>query len=141
MLIWRAATVLHGRLGSYGRKLVTAISGGMFIGMSGMSNHLGTSGRAHVSASKAGLEGLVRGLAMELAGDNITVNAVAPGAIDTERGAAAGERPSGTVARIPLGRAGTVDDIAAMVRHLAGPHGRYITGQCIHVNGGMYLGH
>ncbi len=118
-----------------------ARGGGAFIGMSGMSNHVGTKGRAHVNASKAGLEGFLRGLAMELAADNITVNAVAPGAIDTVRGAAAGARPAGIADNIPLGRSGSVDDIAAMVRHLVGPQGSYITGQCIHVNGGTYLGH
>ena len=118
-----------------------ARGGGAFIGMSGMSNHVGTKGRAQVNASKAGLEGFLRGLAMELAADNITVNAVAPGAIDTVRGAAAGARPAGIADNIPLGRSGSVDDIAAMVRHLVGPQGSYITGQCIHVNGGTYLGH
>ncbi|MEE1556663.1 MAG: SDR family oxidoreductase, partial [Alphaproteobacteria bacterium] len=101
----------------------------------------GAKERAHVNASKAGLEGFVRGLAMELAADNITANIVAPGAIDTVRGAAAGARPPGVHDKIPLGRAGTVDEIAAMVRHLAGPQGGYITGQCIHINGGIYLGH
>ena len=118
-----------------------ARGGGAFVGLSGISNHIGAKERAHVNASKAGLEGFVRGIAMELATDNITANIVAPGAIDTARGAAAGARPPGVHDRIPLGRAGTVDEIAAMVRHLAGPQGRYITGQCIHINGGIYLGH
>ena len=118
-----------------------ARGGGRFIGMSGVSNHMGTRERAHVNASKAGLEGLVRGLAMELAADNITANAIAPGAIDTVRGAAAGALPAGVANTVPLGRRGTVDEIAAMVRHLVGPQGSYITGQCIHINGGNYLGH
>ena len=118
-----------------------ARGGGAFIGLSGISNHMGTPGRAHVNASKAGLEGFVRGLAMELAPDNITVNTVAPGAIDTVRGAAAGTLPSGVASKIPLARKGTVEEIAAMVQHLAGPQGGYITGQCIHINGGGYLGH
>jgi len=118
-----------------------ARGGGAIIGMSGVSNHAGTRERAHVNASKAGLEGLVRGLAVELAADNITVNAIAPGAIDTVRGAAAGVLPPGMAKTIPLGRRGTVDEIAAMVRHLVGPDGGYITGQCIHINGGIYLGH
>ena len=118
-----------------------ARGGGAFIGLSGISNHIGAKERAHVNASKAGLEGFVRGLAMELAADNITANIVAPGAIDTVRGAAAGARPPGVHDKIPLGRAGTVDESAAMVCHLAGPQGGYITGQCIHINGGIYLGH
>ncbi len=118
-----------------------ARGGGAFVGLSGISNHIGAKERAHVNASKAGLEGFVRGLAMELAADNITANIVAPGAIDTKRGAAAGARPPGVHDRIPLGRAGTVDEISAMVRHLVGPQGGYITGQCIHVNGGIFMGH
>ena len=119
-----------------------ARGGGAFVAVSGISHHVGTRNRAHVNASKAGLEGFVRGLAMELAADNITANTVAPGAIDTLRGAAAGgARPAGVHERVPLGRAGTVDEIAAMVRHLVGPQGGYVTGQCIHINGGTYLGH
>ncbi len=118
-----------------------ARGGGAFVAMSGISHHIGAKERAHVNASKAGLEGFVRGLAMELATDNITANVVAPGAIDTRRGAAAGARSPGSLDRIPLGRSGTVDEIAGMVRHLVGPQGGYITGQCIHVNGGTYLGH
>jgi 3-oxoacyl-[acyl-carrier protein] reductase len=119
-----------------------ARGGGAFIGLSGISNHVGTTERVHVNASKAGMEGLVRGLAMELAPHAITVNAVAPGAIDTVRGASAGALPSGLVnSGIPLNRKGTPEEIAAMVRLLAGPEGAYITGQVIHVNGGKYLGH
>ena len=109
--------------------------------MSGISHYVGAKQRAHVNASKAGLEGLMRGLAMELASDNITANVVAPGAIDTVRGTAAGARSPGAFDRIPLARPGTVDEIAAMVRLLVGPQGGFITGQCMHVNGGAYLGH
>src|SRR5437868_3762973 len=64
--------------------------GGSFIGLSGVSHHAGSSGRIHVNASKAGLEGMIRGLAMELAPHNITANCVAPGSIDTVRGPSAG---------------------------------------------------
>lgn len=115
-----------------------ARGGGAFVGLSGVSNHIGTTERAHVNASKAGLEGFVRGLALELAPHKITVNAVAPGAIATVRGASAGARP-GNFGDIPLGRMGEVEEIAAMVRLLVGPQGGYITGQTIHVNGGKYL--
>jgi 3-oxoacyl-[acyl-carrier protein] reductase len=128
-------------LARYAVPQMQARGGGRVVGLSGISNHVGAKERAHVNASKAGLEGLVRGLAMELAADNITVNAVAPGAIDTVRGSAAGKAPPGIAEAIPLGRRGSVEEIAAMVRHLVGPHGGYITGQCIHVNGGIYLGH
>ena len=117
-----------------------ARGGGAFVAMSGISHHIGAKERAHVNASKAGLEGFVRGLAMELAADNITVNAIAPGAIDTQRGAAAGVRSPGALDRIPLRRIGMMDEISAMVRHLGGPFGGFITGQCIHINGGAHLG-
>jgi 3-oxoacyl-[acyl-carrier protein] reductase len=118
-----------------------ARGGGAFVGMSGISHHAGARDRVHVNASKAGLEGLIRGLAMELAPHKITVNAVAPGLIDTVRGAAAGGAPADAnrTATIPLRRAGTVDEIAAVVRLLVGPEGSYITGQTIHVNGGSFL--
>lgn len=116
-----------------------ARGGGAFVALSGISNHVGTPNRCHVSASKAGLEGLVRALAIELAPHGVTANCVAPGAIDTARGTSAGPMPPGLVASIPLARRGTVDEIAAMVRLLAGPEGAYVTGQTIHVNGGAFL--
>lgn len=117
-----------------------ARGGGSIIAMSGMSNHVGTPNRAHVSASKAALEGLMRSLAVEFGGQNIRANCIAPGAIDTVRGASAGVLPNTlTLEGTPLGRRGTVDEIAGMVRLLAGPEGAYITGQTLHVNGGVYL--
>lgn len=112
--------------------------GGAFVAMSGISTHVGTPNRCHVSASKAGLEGLMRALAIELAPKRVTFNCVAPGAIDTTRGASAGARPSDDRA-VPLGRKGTVEEIAATVRYLVGPEGAYTTGQTIHVNGGVFL--
>jgi len=115
--------------------------GGAFVGLSGMSHHLGLANRCHVSASKAGLEGLVRSLAVELAPHRITVNAVSPGSIDTVRGASAGALPpGGGGADAPLGRQGTVEEIAAAVAYLVGPGGAYVTGQTIHVNGGRFFG-
>jgi 3-oxoacyl-[acyl-carrier protein] reductase len=114
--------------------------GGSIIGLSGISTHIGTPNRAHVSASKAGLEGLMRALAVELAPHNIRANSVAPGAIDTVRGASAGAQPSTLrEAGIPLQRRGTVEEIAGVVRLLAGPEGGYVTGQTINVNGGAFL--
>lgn len=114
--------------------------GGAIVTLSGISNHIGTRNRAHVNASKAGLEGLTRGLAMELAEHRITVNSVAPGSIDTVRGAAAGTRP-GNLGHdnIPLKRLGLPSEIAGMVLHLCSPAGAYVTGQTIHVNGGVFL--
>lgn len=114
--------------------------GGAIVAMSGISNHVGTPNRCHVSASKAGLEGLMRSLAVELAPHRIRCNCVAPGAVDTRRGTSAGAMPS-TLADdgIPLGRKATVEEIAGTVRYLAGPEGAYVTGQTLHVNGGLYL--
>jgi 3-oxoacyl-[acyl-carrier protein] reductase len=114
--------------------------GGAIVALSGISTHVGTLNRCHVSASKAGLEGLMRALAMELAPHTITCNTVAPGAVDTVRGASAGVLPPTLADRgIPLGRKAAVAEISAAVRFLAGPEGRYITGQTLHVNGGAFL--
>lgn len=119
---------------------MVARGGGAIVALSGLSHHVGTPQRCHVSASKAGLEGLVRALAVELAPQAITCNCVAPGLVDTARGASAGAVPStlGTDS-IPLGRKARVQEIAAMVAFLTGPEGRFITGQTIHVNGGAFL--
>ena len=119
-------------------QMVAKGQGGSFVAMSGISTHVGTPNRCHVSASKAGLEGLMRALAVELAPHRITCNAVSPGAIDTARAASAGPRPVEN-RPIPLKRFGTVEEIAAMVRLLVGPEGTFITGQTLHVNGGEFL--
>jgi 3-oxoacyl-[acyl-carrier protein] reductase len=119
-------------------QMVAKGKGGAFVAMSGVSTHVGTLNRCHVSASKSGLEGLMRALARELAPHKITCNAVAPGAIDTARAATAGPRPI-QGRPIPLGRLGDVEEIAAMVRLLVGPEGTFITGQTLHVNGGEFL--
>ncbi len=118
-----------------------ARGGGRIVALSGISSHVGTANRCHVAASKAGLEGLMRALAVELAPHGITCNTVSPGTIDTVRGAAAGALPPsrGNMGAIPLGRKGDVDDIAAAVAHLVGPGGNYVTGQTLHVNGGSFL--
>jgi 3-oxoacyl-[acyl-carrier protein] reductase len=114
--------------------------GGAIVALSGISTHVGTPNRCHVSASKAGLEGLMRALAMELAPQGITCNTVAPGSVDTVRGASAGPLPAGRgESGIPLGRKAAMAEISAAVRFLAGPEGRYITGQTMHVNGGAFL--
>jgi len=121
-------------------QMVAKGQGGAFVAMSGISTHIGTPNRCHVSASKSGLEGLMRALAIELAPHRITCNALSPGAIDTARAASAGPTPPSRINRpIPLKRFGTVDEIAAMVRLLVGPEGTFITGQTIHVNGGEFL--
>ncbi len=106
------------------------------VSIGGMTGHVGATDRVHVAAGKAGLVGLTKALARELAPSGITANCVVPGLIDTARKAT----PSAHAA-LPslLGRLGRTDEIAAMVRFLCGPAGRFITGQAIHVNGGAYM--
>jgi 3-oxoacyl-[acyl-carrier protein] reductase len=111
-------------------------NGGTIINVGGMSAHIGSMNRAHVMTAKAGLVGFTRGLAHDLAEAHITANCVVPGAIDTTRSGAskpAHHLTHGTITGKP-------DDVAAMVRFLAGPGGRNVTGQTLHVNGGAYLG-
>ncbi len=112
---------------------------GAVINIGGVSAHLGAADRVHVLAAKMGLVGFTRGLAHDLASDGITANCVVPGQIDTSR--AGSKQPSHHATHKPLvGRRGRPDEIASAVRWLAGPQGRYVTGQAIHVNGGLYHG-
>ena len=112
--------------------------GGSIVCLGGSPSHMGTRGRSHVCAAKMGVVGLARVLANELGEHNVNVNVVAPGHVDTARGASAGERSSVTTERA-IARKAEPDEIAAMVCHLCLPAGRYVTGQTIHVNGGMLL--
>jgi 3-oxoacyl-[acyl-carrier protein] reductase len=113
---------------------------GSIINIGGMSAHSGAARRAHVIAAKAGLVGLTRALAHDLGPAGITVNCVVPGLIDTVRGGSAQGTPSHHATHATLlGRRGTPDEIAGMVRFLCGPDGRYITGQTIQVNGGAFM--
>jgi 3-oxoacyl-[acyl-carrier protein] reductase len=113
---------------------------GAVVNIGGMTGHRGAAGRAHVVAAKAGLAGLTRALALELAPHGITVNCVVPGAIGTQRGLpGAPERPAARQGLPPLGRRGEPDEVASAVRFLCGPGARYITGQSLHVNGGGYM--
>jgi 3-oxoacyl-[acyl-carrier protein] reductase len=115
-------------------------NGGTIINIGGMSAHIGSKGRAHVMTAKAGLVGFSRALAHDLAADKITANCVVPGAIDTTRPTSspnpAHHLTHGTIS----GERGKPEDVAAMVRFLCGPGGRYVTGQTIHISGGAYLG-
>jgi 3-oxoacyl-[acyl-carrier protein] reductase len=107
---------------------------GAIINIGGMSAHTGAPGRPHVVAAKAGLVGLTRALANDLARKGVTVNCVVPGMIETKR-----TSPSAHSGReSALGRRGTPEEVAAAVRFLAGPGARYITGQTLHVNGGAF---
>jgi len=112
---------------------------GAIVNIGGMSGHTGAAGRPHVVAAKLGLVGLTRALAHDLARDAITVNCVVPGLIETERGASSGSKTAHLHDTI-IGRRGSPDEVAAVVRFLVGPNARYITGQDWHVNGGAYLG-
>jgi 3-oxoacyl-[acyl-carrier protein] reductase len=114
--------------------------GGAVVNIGGMTAHRGARGRAHVVAAKAGLAGLTRALALDLAPQGVTVNCVVPGTIDTVRGLpGAPERPAHRQGLPPVGRRGAPEEIAAAVRFLCGPGARYITGQSLHVNGGGYM--
>jgi 3-oxoacyl-[acyl-carrier protein] reductase len=112
-------------------------SKGTIINIGGLTAYVGAVHRAHVIAAKAGLDGLTKALAVELAPKGITVNMVSPGMIDTARDSA--EPAHRNTRTTPLGRRGKPEDVSAMVRYLAGPKGRYLTGQTIHVNGGVFL--
>ena len=112
---------------------------GAIVNIGGLSGHTGAAGRPHVIAAKLGLVGLTRGLAHDLAPDAITVNCVVPGLIETQRNASSGAKSAHSHENL-LGRRGTPEEVAAAVRFLAGPNGRYVTGQEWHVNGGAYLG-
>jgi len=118
--------------------LRAAAGAGAIVSIGGMSGHTGAAGRPHVVAAKLGLVGLTRALAHDLAKDGITVNCVVPGLIETKRGASSGR--SAHLHETLLGHYGKPADIAEVVRFLAGPRGRYVTGQEWHVNGGAYLG-
>ena len=115
-------------------------SGGTIINIGGLSAHTGSKHRAHVIAAKAGIVGLTRALAQDLADDKITVNCVAPGMIATERAAGAPQPQHHQTRTTLVGRQGMPEEVAAMVRFLCGPQARYITGQTIHVNGGVFMG-
>jgi len=113
---------------------------GAIVNIGGLTAHRGATERAHVIAAKAGLAGLTKALALDLAPRGITVNCVVPGTIESQRGLpGVPERPASRRAPPPLGRRGEPEEIAAMVRMLCGPDARYITGQAIHVNGGGFM--
>jgi 3-oxoacyl-[acyl-carrier protein] reductase len=113
---------------------------GTIVNIGGVTGHTGVFGRAHVSAAKAGLVGLTKALAVEFGGNGVTVNCVAPGKIGGPRAASAGKGGVIPGGGHPLiGREGTVEEVAAAVSLLCGAGGRYITGQTIHVSGGIYL--
>ncbi|MDX8389089.1 MAG: 3-oxoacyl-ACP reductase FabG [Mariprofundaceae bacterium] len=113
---------------------------GRIINISSVVASMGNPGQLNYCASKGGIEALTRSLAQEIGSRNITVNAIAPGFIATDMTAELGDEANEKLAsQIPLGRLGQPEDIAAAVLFLAGQSANYITGQVLHVNGGMYM--
>ena len=114
---------------------------GRIINLSSVVAFTGNPGQANYAATKAGLLGFTRALAQEVGARGITVNCIAPGFIETDMTQSLSEEQrAALLQRIPLQRLGTAEDVAAAVLHLAGEGGGYITGETLHVNGGMFMG-
>ena len=113
---------------------------GRIINITSVVGASGNPGQANYAAAKAAVVGMSKSLAREIGSRNITVNCVAPGFIDTDMTRALpDEQRKALLAQIPLGRLGSVEDIAAAVAYLASPGADYVTGTVLHVNGGMYM--
>ena len=113
---------------------------GRIISISSVVASMGNAGQANYAAAKSGMEGFSRALAREVASRNITVNCVAPGFIDTDMTSGLAEEHKATLqGQIPMNRLGQPEEIAAVVGFLASNGGSYVTGETIHVNGGMYM--
>lgn len=113
--------------------------GGTIINLGGVSAHVGAKKRAHVATGKAGLVGLTKSIAVEFADRNITANCVAPGKIGGKRSATAGESPAMGVGGPIVGREGEIAEAAFVILSLCMPEARYMTGQTVHVSGGMFM--
>ena len=114
---------------------------GRIISLSSVVARMGNPGQANYVASKAAVEGFTRALALEVGSRGVTANTVAPGFIESDMTAALNEQQTARMReRIPLGRVGSGQDVAAAVAFLASDQAGYITGETLHVNGGLYLG-
>jgi 3-oxoacyl-[acyl-carrier protein] reductase len=119
---------------------MTKAKWGRIISISSVVGAMGNAGQSNYAATKAGMEGFSRSLAKELGSRNITINCVAPGFIDTDMTKELSEdNKNMMLAKIPLSRLGEPEEVAAVVAFLAGDGGAYVTGETIHVNGGMYV--
>ena len=139
--------VIETNLGSIYRVTKLCLKGmtrarwGRIVNISSVVGSSGNAGQVNYSASKAGMEGFTRSLAKELGSRGITVNAVAPGFIDTDMTQSLPEeQKTALLSQIPLKRLGKPEDIAEVVGFLVSDKGGYVTGETIHVNGGMYMG-
>lgn len=113
---------------------------GRIINIGSVVGSMGNAGQSNYAATKAGIAGFARALAVEVGSRGITVNTVAPGFIDTDMTKALPDiQRDALLTKIPLGRLGAPEEVAAVVAFLAGGAGSYITGETIHVNGGMYM--
>ena len=122
-------------------RAMTKARWGRIINISSVVGSMGNPGQSNYAAAKAGMEGYSRALASELGSRGITVNCVAPGFIATDMTDALGEdQKTALLARVPAGRLGDASEVAALVVFLAGDNAGYITGETIHINGGMYMG-
>jgi 3-oxoacyl-[acyl-carrier protein] reductase len=113
---------------------------GRIVNISSVVGFSGNAGQVNYASAKAGLSGLTKSVAREFASRNITVNAVAPGYIVTEMTDAMSEEAQAKIkSEIPMASLGTPEDVAGAVAFLVSEDGRYVTGQTLHVNGGMYM--
>ena len=112
--------------------------GGTILNIGGMTGHTGAKQRAHVCSAKAGIVGLTKAIAVEFADRGVTANCVVPGKIGGKRSATSGASAD-VGAPIPLGREGEIDEVAGMIVSMCLPHARFMTGQSVHISGGLYM--